>query len=85
MKRNDIKALADKSVAELNKQLQELQLQVAKARLEKSVGKLENLRLVSSLSDDVARIKTVLREKQLAEETVKRTATKDKETTKKDK
>ena len=65
MKRNDIKALHEKTLAELNKQLEELQLQVAKAKLELTAGKLEDTRSIGKLRDDVARIKTVLREQEL--------------------
>jgi large subunit ribosomal protein L29 len=64
MKRNDIKKLHELSIADLNKKLTELVAQLATARLEKRVGRLANPRLVSNLSDDVARIKTVMREKE---------------------
>jgi ribosomal protein L29 len=63
MKRNDIKALAEKSTAELEKMLVDLKLQLAKARLEKSAGKLANTSLTKTLADDVARIKTKIGEK----------------------
>lgn len=66
MKRKDIKALADKTVAELNTTLSELTAQLAKARLEKRAGKLTNPRIVSGLADDIARVKTVLRTKELS-------------------
>ncbi len=65
MKRNDIRALADKSVAELEKQLMELQSEVTKARLTKMAGKLANFRLIAMLRDDVARIKTVLQQRRM--------------------
>ena len=60
MKRNDIKALAGMTTADLNKKLMELQKEVAKSRLEKRVGKLTNVRIVATLHDDIARVKTVL-------------------------
>jgi large subunit ribosomal protein L29 len=65
MKRNDIRALADKTVEELDKQLGELQAEVTKARLSKMAGKLSNFRLIAMLRDDVARIKTVLKERRM--------------------
>lgn len=65
MKRNDIKALHEKTSAELIKRLHELETKVAKARLELSAGKLEDTRLISKLRDDIARIKTILREQEL--------------------
>jgi ribosomal protein L29 len=66
MKRNDIKALADKTVAELNAKLIEQTSLLAKARLEKKAGKLSNPRSVSVLADDIARIKTMLRVKEMS-------------------
>ncbi len=65
MKQNDIRALAEKSIEELQQQLGGLEAEVTKARLEKMAGKLSNFRLIAMLRDDVARIKTVLRERQL--------------------
>lgn len=65
MKRNEIKELATKSEAELQQQLQALETEVAKARLAKMAGKLSNLRQISVLRDDVARVKTVLHQRQL--------------------
>lgn len=66
MKRNDVKALSKKTVAELNKQLIELQVAFAKIKLEKKVGKVANPRSVSMMADDIARVKTILHEKELA-------------------
>lgn len=60
MKRNDIKALHDKTVGELNKMLTEMLDNLAKIRLEKGAGRLENTSSVKMLADDVARVKTVL-------------------------
>jgi ribosomal protein L29 len=60
MKRNDIKQLASKKDAELHKQLAAIHLELGKAKLAQSAGKLANVRLISNLRDDVARIKTVL-------------------------
>jgi large subunit ribosomal protein L29 len=67
MKRNDIKALHDKSAAELNKTLAELNHELANMRLQKKVGKLSSVSKLKNLSDDIARIKTILTEKQLQE------------------
>lgn len=65
MKRNDIKKLAEKTVAELNKELQTALLDLAGKRQEKKAGRLANPTLVSHLADDIARIKTVLRQKEM--------------------
>lgn len=65
MKRKDITALHELSLSELNKKLSDLTMQVAKAKLEKRVGKLANLRMVSTLGDDIARIKTIMHQKEM--------------------
>jgi len=65
MKSNDIKALHNKTIKELQIQLNELLMLLAKSRLEKRAGKLKNTH-TALLSDDVARIKTVIRNKELA-------------------
>jgi ribosomal protein L29 len=63
MKRKAITALHDMSAADLQKKLAELTMEFAKARLEKKVGRLTNPRIVSSLADDIARVKTVMKAK----------------------
>lgn len=65
MKRNDIKALHNKTVKELEAQLKDLLVELAQARLKKAAGKLQNTH-TALLSDDVARIKTVLSMKKKA-------------------
>lgn len=60
MKRNDIKKLVSLEPVELLKKLDEISKAAAKARLEKKVAKLTNVKLGSSLAKDIARIKTVL-------------------------
>ncbi|MBT3249729.1 MAG: 50S ribosomal protein L29 [Candidatus Pacebacteria bacterium] len=66
MKRNDIKALHDKTNGELEQQLVELRKSLAKAKLELPAGKLEDTRLPGKIRDDIARVKTILREKQVS-------------------
>lgn len=65
MKRNDIIALHDKTSGELEQQLEELRKNLAKAKLELPAGKLEDTRLPGKIRDDIARVKTVLRQKQV--------------------
>lgn len=67
MKRNDITALHSKSISELNTQLEGLLLDLAKARLEKKAAKLADVSLVKRLSNDIARVKTIIHEKELME------------------
>lgn len=62
MRSNDIKALHGKTIQELNLQLEELLIKLAKSRLEKTAGKLKNTH-IAMLADDVARVKTVIRSK----------------------
>lgn len=63
MKRNEIKALSQKTVSELNKELLQLSRDLANMRLQKKVDKLSSVSKLKNLSDDIARIKTVLTEK----------------------
>lgn len=67
MKRQDSNKLESMSLAELTQELQKKQVELALKRQEKKVGRLANPRQVSHLSDEIARLKTVLRRQQLAE------------------
>jgi len=67
MKRNDIKALKEKTIAQLEKQLVVLRKDLAKARLEKKAMKLDNTSLPKFLADDIARVLTELRRRELLE------------------
>lgn len=60
MKRNDIKALTDLSLDELQAKLVKLQLELSQKRIEKQAMKLTNVTLIPRLGDDVARLKTVI-------------------------
>ena len=62
MRTNDIKALHNKTIKELEVQLNELLMLLAKSRLQKKAGKLKNTH-IALLADDVARVKTVIRSK----------------------
>ncbi|MBW7955586.1 50S ribosomal protein L29 [Patescibacteria group bacterium] len=65
MKNKDKKALRELSVSDLNKKLSELELAFAKNQMEKKVGKTTDLRMGSKLADDIARVKTVIRAKEM--------------------
>ena len=65
MKKNDLKALHQQSVAELEKSLLALNHDLANMRLQKKVGKLSSVAKLKNLSDHIARIKTILTEKKL--------------------
>jgi ribosomal protein L29 len=63
MKQNDITALHGKTLAQLQQQLEELEHDLASARLSMIVNKLEDVTKVPRLRKDIARITTVLSEK----------------------
>lgn len=64
MKSNDIKALHSLDKAELEKKLQDLSVQLTSAYLAKNARKLKNVSLIKNMRADIARIKTVLAEKE---------------------
>jgi len=66
MKKNQITDLHQQTSAELKKQLDALEKELTKARLQLAAQKLENISTPDRLRKDVARIKTILREKELA-------------------
>lgn len=63
MKRKDITNLHQKTVSELQAELEKLLKELTKARLEKSAGKLSNVALTHTLADDVARVRAIIKEK----------------------
>lgn len=60
MKKNDVKALHNLQVPELDKKRAELAKEFSKARMDHSVGRLKNVRILSSLRADIARVSTLL-------------------------
>ena len=69
MKTKDLTALHQLSVAELTKKVDQMVVELAKAKVERAAGRATNSSLVSRLADDVARVKTILTH-QLAESSV---------------
>lgn len=65
MKKNQLSDLHQQSIEQLTKLLAETQLSLAKARLELKAGKLTNVSSVKIMSDQVARIKTIISEQEL--------------------
>lgn len=63
MKSRDIKALREMSVEDLNKKQAELAMEFRKSRMEHRVGRLKNVRILSTLRDDMARVLTLLNSK----------------------
>lgn len=64
---NDIKALHQAKAEELQGMLKELELELAQARLARGAQKLTDVASIKRLSDAIARIKTVLRERELVQ------------------
>lgn len=64
MKLKDIKELHVKEVKELKTLLKEKQKTLFDSRLDHSVGKLANTRSLSQIRDDIARIKTIITQKE---------------------
>lgn len=65
MKRNDVQALHEKSASELQKMLADFQKKLATAKLQQAVGKLTSSAVLKVLSDDIARVKTVIQEQRI--------------------
>jgi large subunit ribosomal protein L29 len=66
MKKNAIKELREKSVEALKQELADKQKQVFSLRTQGVTQKIENPHQSTTTRHDIARIKTILREKQLA-------------------
>jgi len=65
MKSKDKKALREMTVEDLTKKLGELEMAFAKNQMDKTVGKLTDRRMGSKIADDIARVKTVIRTKEM--------------------
>lgn len=65
MKSNDIKALATKTTTELEVQLHDLGESLTNAYLEKAARRLKDTASIKNIKTDIARVKTVLRQKEL--------------------
>ena len=65
MKKRDIQELAAKEGKELKALLKEKHETLFGAKLDHATGKLKNTRSLATLRDDIARIKTVLKQKEV--------------------
>ncbi|MDD3930752.1 MAG: 50S ribosomal protein L29 [Clostridiaceae bacterium] len=57
--------LREKSIAELNQELAELKEELFKLRFQHAINQLENPLKLQSVKRDIARVKTILREREL--------------------
>lgn len=65
MKKKDVQELRNKSIKELRELMRKIQEELVKLRTELGAGKLKNVHQVKLKRRDLARIKTILREKEL--------------------
>lgn len=67
MKRRDLKELTTKSKEELIKMLKEYKSEVEKITIQEKAGRLKNVMLSSQKRKDIARILTMIRNKEIKE------------------
>lgn len=67
MKRKEIKGLHEKTREELLKMLSEIKTEVGRLKVEKVSGKLKNTNQIFLKKKDIARVLTVLEEKEFTE------------------
>jgi ribosomal protein L29 len=71
MKRKDLNELHQKEIKELEDLIKKTQSELIKLKMETSLRKNKNVRLPANQSDLLARMETVLREKQLYQQVKK--------------
>ena len=59
------KEIREKTVAELDKLLTDLKEELFKLRFQDAINQLENPMRISAVKKDIARVKTILREKEI--------------------
>lgn len=62
-----IKEIRDKSTADLNKEIESLKEELFTLRFQKATGQLENPLRIREIRKTIARIKTVITERELSE------------------
>jgi len=65
MKASDLKALREKTRDELNEELNQLKAELFKLRFQHATSQLENPMKIRQIKKDIARVKTIIREKEL--------------------
>ena len=63
----NVKDIREKTVAELNDMLKDLKEELFKLRFRNAVNQLENPMRLKAVKKDIAKVKTVLRERELAD------------------
>jgi len=67
MKRKDLQELRTKTKKELLELIRKTEEELARLKIEKEAGKLKDVHLVTKKSDDLARLRTILKEMELNE------------------
>lgn len=65
MKASELKELREKTRDELNEELNELKAELFKLRFQHATSQLENPMKLKAVKKDIARVKTIIREKEL--------------------
>ena len=61
----NVKEIREKTAAELNETLDSLKKELFRLRFQNAINQLENPMRISAVKKDIARVKTVLREKEI--------------------
>ena len=67
MKKNQLKELATKTAVELISLIQKGEIELAKLKMDLRAGKIKDVQSLNKKKDDLARLKTVFRSKQVTE------------------
>lgn len=67
MKVNELKALRESNLQELNKKVMDLKAELFNLRFQLATGQLENPMRIREVKKSIAQLKTVIREKELVE------------------
>jgi len=67
MKKKELQELKTKTKKELEQLIRQVQKDLVKLKMEKEAGKLKDVHLVTKKSNDLARLKTILKEMELNE------------------
>ena len=65
MNKDNLKKLREKTIKELNEDIEKTQKELFNLRMDQQIGKLKNLRSISTKRKEIAVIKTIIKEKEL--------------------
>ncbi|GIW48920.1 MAG: 50S ribosomal protein L29 [Caloramator sp.] len=67
MKANELKALRESNLQELNKKVMDLKAELFNLRFQLATGQLENPMRIREVKKSIAQLKTIIREKEIVE------------------